>query len=210
MSANELYLIRHGESRMNINSHLIGGRSNETPLTERGIEQSRLLGRYFAENAIIPSHVFASPAVRTLQTARYVLGAMELSVDPIVAEDIQEMDQGMHVGRDREDVYTPAILQAIDEQGKDFKLEGAESMNDVGMRMLRWIEMNVPILNAMDVNRTFVFGHSVAIRSLVSTMHNWTHRQTLEAATENTSFTMLDDESGKWGLNQFGAAPHLE
>ena len=92
MAASELYLIRHGESQMNTNTHLIGGRSNETPLTKRGIRQTQLLGEYLLRNDILPMAVFASPAIRTVETARHTLAAMNINVQPVIADEIQEMD----------------------------------------------------------------------------------------------------------------------
>lgn len=209
MAISELYLIRHGESEMNTNAHLIGGRSNETPLTARGVEQARLLGKYFLENSIIPTHVFASPALRTLQTADNTLSAMNIDIKPIVVDEIQEMDQGDYVGRLRTEVYTPDILLEIDKQGKDFKLPGGESMNDVGNRMLKWVELNVPISRGIEVERTFVFSHGVAIRTLAATLHDWSRAKTFESVTENTSFTLFVNQDDGWYLQALGSTPHL-
>jgi probable phosphoglycerate mutase len=209
MTTSELYLIRHGESEMNTNPHVIGGRSNETPLTERGVEQARLLGKYFLENNIIPTHVFASPAIRTIQTAKNTLEAMQLNIEPVIADDIQEMDQGSNVGRLRTEVYTPEVLLEIDVQGKDFKLPGGESMNDVGARMLNWVEQNVPASTNSEIDRTFVFGHGVAIKTLASTLHDWSRQETYESVTDNTSFTVFHYEEDRWQLQTLGSTPHL-
>lgn len=210
MAKSELYLIRHGESEMNTNTHLIGGRSNETPLTARGIEQARLLGKYFRENGIIPTHVFTSPALRTLQTADTTLSAMNINIKPTIANEIQEMDQGDYVGRLRSEVYTPEVLLKIDKQGKNFKLPGGESMNDVGKRMLQWVELNVPVATAAEVEHTtFVFGHGIAIRTLAATLHDWSRAKTYEAVTENTSFTLFISQNDGWHLQALGSTPHL-
>lgn len=205
----ELYLIRHGESQMNTQGHLVGGRSNETPLTNLGLAQATRLGEYFLAHAIIPDHVFASPAVRTLQTSCNTLAALKLNREPTIADEIQEMDQGEYVGRERTTVYTPAVLQAIQEQGKDFKLPGGESMNGVGSRMLRWIETTVAVDDASD-SRTFVFGHGLAIRSLVSVLENWSHRETFESVTDNTSVTLLVHQDDNWNVQYIGETPHLD
>lgn len=209
MAINELYLIRHGESEMNTNAHLIGGRSNETPLTAKGVDQARLLGKYFLENSIMPTHVFSSPALRTLQTANNTLSAMNIDIKPIVADEIQEMDQGDYVGRLRTEVYTPEVLLEIDRQGKDFKLPGGESMNDVGSRMLQWVERNVPVSRGTEVERTFVFGHGVAIRTLAATLHDWSRAKTFESVTGNTSFTLFINQNDEWHLQSLGSTPHF-
>jgi len=205
----ELYLIRHGESQMNVNSHLVGGRSNETPLTKHGVRQAQLLGEYFLANNILPTQVFASPAVRTRETAMHTLAAMDFTIEPIIATEIQEMDQGDYVGRLRSEVYTPEILSEIDRQGKAFKAPGGESMNDVGRRMLQWVETNIPLAPQSEIERVFVFGHGVAIRTLVATIHDWSRAKTFEAVTDNTSFTLLSNKTQHWQLEYLGATPHL-
>lgn len=211
MARSELYLIRHGESEMNISSHIIGGRSNETPLTERGIDQARRLGRYLVAHNILPTRVFTSPADRTIQTAAYTLGAMGVDIMPTVDDELQEMDQGEYVGRLRKEIYTPEVLQAIDQDGKEFKLTGAESMNEVGERMTQWIFAHVPTEQENPgVERTFVFGHGIAIKTAISSLYNWSHKKTYESVVENTSLTALFGSKKGWQLEAFGATPHLD
>lgn len=207
MASAELYLIRHGESEMNTSAHLIGGRSNETPLTTKGIEQASLLGQYLLRNNIMPDHVFASPALRTVQTARYALDAMNLDIQPTIVDEIQEMDQGDYVGRQRAEVYTPETLKQIEKHGKDFKLPGGESMNDTGNRMLEWLNRHVP---TNDDERTFVFGHGMAIRTLASTIHDWSHTETYQSVTDNTSLSLFVHDGNKWQLHTLGATPHFD
>lgn len=57
----QVYLIRHAETVMNTKSHLVGGRSSETPLTPTGVSQAERLGRLLAERGILPARVFVSP-----------------------------------------------------------------------------------------------------------------------------------------------------
>ncbi|MEO7905312.1 MAG: histidine phosphatase family protein [Candidatus Saccharimonadales bacterium] len=206
----ELYFIRHAESQMNTNPHLIGGRSNESPLTPRGVTQARLLGRYLREMDIIPSRIFSSPAVRTLETARHALGEMGLTGEPVIDDELQEMTQGDYVGRPRIDVYTSGVKREIQRQGKDFKLLGGESMNDVGERMLRWVQLNVPTSTSSEVERTLVFGHGLAIRTLAATLYDWSQAQTFQSATDNTSITLLRSVGEQWQLEYLGATPHLD
>lgn len=202
----ELYLIRHGESEMNTNAHLIGGRSNDTPLTEQGVQQAQLLGAYLLEQGIVPTDVFASPAIRTMDTARHALSTMGLATEPTIAHEIQEMDQGDFVGRPRIQVYTQEVLDEIKMQGKDFKLKGGESMNGVGRRMYDWVETTVSTLEG---RRTFVFGHGLAIRTYLSTLYDWSHAETLSSEIGNTSITKLEYLNKHWELRELSATPHL-
>lgn len=201
-------MFRHGESVMNTQLHLIGGRSNETPLTETGILQSKRLGAFLLENGIFPDYVHASPAVRTLETARYSLQAMGVEIEPVINDGIQELDQGKWVGRERIEIYTDDMLAEIKRLGKDFKGDGGESMNDVGERMLSRLlgqfEGYIPLKKP---ERHFVYTHGVAIRCLVSKILDWSQKQTYETQTDNTSMTLMVRRGGQWALEYLGKMP---
>lgn len=192
----ELYLIRHAETVMNTNPHLVGGRSNDTPLTSKGIEQAKRLGTIMLSKGIMPQMVFVSPARRTIQTARYSLSEMGLSIEPIVHEDIQEQGQGSAEGKPRNEIYTEEVLQDILTHDKDFKLEGGESMNDVGERMLSWIKQTFSEEYGDSPLRYFVYTHGGAIKYLASHILGWRRQQTYETAIDNTSVNLFILQNG--------------
>jgi broad specificity phosphatase PhoE len=201
----DLYVIRHAESAANASgSHLIGGRSNETPLTEKGTEQAIRLGCYLSAKAIEPDFIYSSPALRTLQTAHYALGEMSITTEPTIDDNLQELDQGLWVGRNRKDTYTEEVLADIALLGKDFKADGGESMNEVGERMLTAVSSIADRhANEHDTVTGIVFTHGVAIRCLASTIHNWPHKQTYETETPNASVSLFTRSAGEWSLRSF-------
>jgi broad specificity phosphatase PhoE len=192
----ELYLIRHAETVMNTNPHLVGGRSNETLLTAKGIEQAKRLGRAMAARSIIPAKVYASPAIRTIDTARYSLAEMGLEIEPLVQDAIQELGQGFAEGKLRTEVYTDAVKQDIERLGKDFKLEGGESMNDVGLRMHGWISETITGTEADEPARYFVYTHGGSIKYLASHILGWSHPQTYDTEIANTSVNLFTLDEG--------------
>jgi broad specificity phosphatase PhoE len=201
----DLYVIRHAESAANASgSHLIGGRSNETPLTEKGIEQAKQLGRYLLTKDIKPDFIYASPAVRTLETARYALAEMGITSKPLIEDALQELDQGRWVGRNRKDTYTSEVLADIAMLGKDFKSDGGESMNEVGERMLTAIS-TIAVHHEGEVGTVtgLVFTHGVAIRCLAATIHDWPHKQTYETETPNASVSLFTRTGDGWKLQSF-------
>ena len=79
--AKTLWLLRHGDAE----SH--GLRDDfERPLTARGERQSRAAGRAFARLGVRFEHVFTSPRVRALDTARLVCA--ELDLEPVVHQPL--------------------------------------------------------------------------------------------------------------------------
>jgi phosphohistidine phosphatase len=77
--ARTLWLLRHGDAEPH------GTRGDfERRLTKRGERQSRAAGRAFSRLGVQFEHVFTSPRVRALDTARLVCAELEL--EPIVHE----------------------------------------------------------------------------------------------------------------------------
>lgn len=204
----EIYLIRHAETVMNINPHLVGGRSNESPLTDRGVEQAKQLGRTLLAEQVFPTKVFVSPAIRTLETARYSLSEMGLAAKEVIVHDeIQELSQGVWEGEQRAEVYTDTVLEDIARLGKDFKLEGGESMNDVGIRMHRWMAETFSEPARQENTRYFVYTHGNAIKCLASLLQGLSHKQTYETEIGNTSISLFTGHSETWEVAYLNRSP---
>lgn len=79
--ARTLWLLRHGDAEPH------GARADfERRLTDRGERQSRAAGRALVRLGVGFEHVFTSPRVRALETARLVCA--ELDLEPIVHEPL--------------------------------------------------------------------------------------------------------------------------
>jgi probable phosphoglycerate mutase len=203
-----LYLIRHAESAMNTTPELISGRTNETPLTGRGVMQARHLGRYLVAHDVIPGSVHVSPAVRTQQTARYCLKEMGLELEHRVHDNLQELDQGDWAGLVRAEIYTDEVLGEIERLGMDFKAPSGESMREVGARMEDWLQETFDDYQPAEAPEThLVFTHGVAIRSLVGRMLGWDNKRIYQTITDNTSLTMLDRNANEWQVQYVARRP---
>lgn len=202
----ELLVIRHGESAWNAGNvggpHIIGGRSNETPLTDLGQSQSKNIGRLLLKKGLIPDRVFSSPAVRALDTCRIALSEMGLDIDVTVDYALQEMDQGDWVGHTRDEVYTPEVRSEMERLGMDFKSPGGESMHETGIRIFNWA--NSTFEDTTEPQLVYVFGHGMATRSFAAYLHNWTREQTFLAETDNTSLSLFNRLNGRWTLDYLG------
>jgi phosphohistidine phosphatase len=87
--ARHLWLLRHGEAEPHD-----ADADDARRLTERGREQSRAAGRALAALGVEFQHVFTSPKVRALETAR--LACETLGVEPVEHEPLR-------AGFDRDD-----------------------------------------------------------------------------------------------------------
>ncbi|MGT2928698.1 histidine phosphatase family protein [Streptococcus dentasini] len=84
-----LYLMRHGQTRFNVQKRIQG--ASDSPLTDLGIEQARAAKQYFEDNGIRFDAVYASTQERACDTAEIVSGRTDI----IRLKGLKEMDFGV-------------------------------------------------------------------------------------------------------------------
>lgn len=200
----DIYFIRHGQSTANLEPHIINGRGNHYPLSLLGEQQASLVGPWLLDQTGVPDAVFASPAVRTLETARLALEAAGLDLTLQIDDDLQEMSAGDWTGLLRDDMYTPEVQARIEAEQMDFKTPGGESMREVAERKLRAVER-------LQGETVWVFGHGAAIRCMVGTVLGWPHAEMYQAKDwmYNASITHLARKAGRLSVPAFAMVEHL-
>ena len=93
----KLYIARHGETAWNVENRVSG--RTDIPLTERGLEQARLLAQNAMGKGI--EVIIASPLLRARQTAQAVSDAIGVPVE--LDERLIELDFGTFEGAPRTD-----------------------------------------------------------------------------------------------------------
>jgi broad specificity phosphatase PhoE len=88
----QLLLIRHGQSRANID-HII--QDDDDPLTDLGRHQADLLGQYLAATREIV-YLYASPLARARETAEIIGG--HIGQEPLFESGLAEMSAGSAAG----------------------------------------------------------------------------------------------------------------
>jgi broad specificity phosphatase PhoE len=199
-----LNFIRHGQSAANLEPHLINGRGNHHPLSTMGEQQSSLVGPWLLKEYGRPDAVVSSSAIRTCETGRLAVLAAGLDVPILIDDDLQELSQGDWTGMLRTEVYTPEVYTRIQTEKMDFKAPNGESMNDVTERKLR-------AANNMPEGNIWIFGHGIAIRSLVGAVMGWSHSEIHAARTTmfNTSVTQFDRTADGLQLVSYAMVDHL-
>jgi broad specificity phosphatase PhoE len=199
-----VYLARHAESVLNVNGHIIGGRSNETPLTPRGVEQAVGLGQFIRRTNLNPDYAFSSPAVRALETTRIAFEHAGYDHSVTIEDGVQELDQGQWTGLQRDKIYTPQVLKIIENSDKSFKAPGGESMDDVGIRMLDTLDERVDKLLEETPTTLWFSTHGFAIKCFASCIHNWSRHRTYTSEVPNASVTLFTRTNRKWKLEYLG------
>ena len=197
-----LYLIRHAECEANTHPEIIGGRSNNSPLTANGKEQARKL--YQSLKFINFDEIYCSPAVRAIETARIGLGSLERI---IITDKLQELDQGEWTGKVRKDTYTPEILEMMSKDQLNFKAPGGESQNEVTIRMKEWLDETK--VNHLTDHKIAAFAHNGAIKYLLRDILSKDIGVDFSIQLENTSITQIRYTEGTWKLSRFNDYMHL-
>ena len=205
----DLYLIRHAESEMNNRSDLIGGRTNHTPLSEKGKRQATLLGRRFHDSGVFFDNFYSSTARRTVETAEIVIEQLGRSIDEVVQTQILlELDQGDWEGKPRIEIYTPEVLQAINSDNWNFTPPNGESQRTVEERMLGWVDKN--LISRYKTDSTVGgFTHGVSVKCLLRGIMGFSPKITYKITLDNTSITRLKYSETGWHLLAINDISHL-
>ena len=189
----EFLFIRHGETEMNTRPDLIGGRSNHTPLTERGKKQAAKVGEYLLFSSAYgkPAAIYSSPAIRAVSTGLIVCAEAGLDALPIVQDErLLEISQGMFEGMPRDGVYNEEnrIRYHLDEL--DGKLPTGESVLDAQIRKRSFLDETH---ERHPDGLVIVFGHGLAIRSLAGQIQQLEKPAIVHGLkTNNVSLTRID------------------
>lgn len=189
----ELLFVRHCESEMNTRPELIGGRSNHTPATARGLYQAAMLGAYFCETETTFDAVYSSGAVRADQTAQAVVEAAGFDLPIEIDERLQEIGQGEWEGLNRLDIYTDDFIHRYRLNDIDGCLPGAESVAAAQVRVGSFVrDMEV----VHPDGRLLVVSHGFLIRSLVGRIRRQSKSDIVSASTPNVSLTEISVKDG--------------
>ena len=203
----EIYFVRHGQTIWNVEKRFQG--LSDSPLTELGITQAKLLGEKLKD--IKFDKFYSTSLKRAYDTANYIKGNRKQKVE--IFDDFVEISMGDMEGIKQED-----FKKLYPEQVKNFffnQLEydpssfGGESFLEVRERVIRglnkFIELN------KNYERVLVVSHGATLKTLlhyisgkdISTLSD-------EAIPKNTSYTIVKYENGKFEITDFSNTTHLE
>ena len=158
-----IYLLRHGETIWNREGRLQG--QGDSPLTLRGIEQARALGRCLAREIDDPAafSLVASPLGRCWQTAAIVAETLGLDTGAIAFEPrLMEHAFGDWEGLTKPEIKArdPDSWRARAADKWNVPVPGGESHGMVSARVARWLE------EQDRDSRLIVVSHGMAGRAL--------------------------------------------
>jgi len=183
-------------------AEIVSGRSNHTPLTKKGYAQAKAAGEWLALHGIVPTVTITSPALRTRETLATCLAAMQHTTATEIEDRIQEISHGEMEGQPRPEVWNTERRDLHAQNPLNYALPGGESIVDVQMRKMAWLEDTVRRYPDQTI---LAAGHGYAIRSLVGHLLGWDHSQiAFMSETPNCSLTHITYENGEFSVEYLG------
>jgi broad specificity phosphatase PhoE len=222
----ELVLVRHGESVGNLAAKdastkglarlELDIRDPDTPLSDNGIEQARVLGehlgRWPAER--LPEVVLASPYARAAMTTEHTLAALRSAPRTVADERVRERDLGLFDGLTGAGIRElhPEESERREAMGKFYyRPPGGESWVDVVLRV-RSLLQDVRIEHPD--RRVWVFTHQAVIMAFRYVLESLTEEDVLDIdrGTPLANCSLTTYRRGPHGLEleAYGAVEHLE
>ncbi len=213
-----LSLIRHGESTINITPDVMG-QPGDTPLTENGEHQARILEDYLYRNNINFNHVFSSDYKRAYDTAKLALGE---DYPIVIVPELQEYDAGDWNGASRAKELTTEVQMKMGLFGNAFLPPNGESMHMVERRASKWLEdaiiYNKDIMTeaaerkAQDKKPLEIacFSHGMTIKCILHFVMGFDQNFTWRINIDNTSITKLYFGPSGWRLLSINDCSHLK
>jgi broad specificity phosphatase PhoE len=156
-----LFLIRHGETDWNREGRVLG-RLRGNHLNEKGRREVAALADALTTQGI--RAVYTSPLERAKQSAEILCERLDL-LDPIVEEDLTEVDAGEWAGRPRHELVDDPIWIQAHEDPVGVRFPNGERLEDAAQRALACIDRLV----ARHCDETLaVVTHGDVVRSIVA------------------------------------------
>ena len=157
MNKKTIYIIRHGETDMNLRECLQGQIDSE--LNENGIKEAGTAAENIRNAGIVFDIIYSSPLKRAMKTAQIIADGREVIAEPLIKEmrfghyegmPYKSIDSGMWAFiRDPENTRPPADVESI------------KSLTDRTGRFLR------RVLNDSSCGNILAVSHGIALRSML-------------------------------------------
>ncbi len=171
--------MRHGETAWNVSGRFQGMR--RVPLNSLGKMQAVILAKKFLKISF--DRVYASPALRTMQTARCIVPRNVIFAD----EELCELRRPIFEGRTHDQIVKliPKIKQEWTAEGIDWKPKaGGESLRELQIRAIRFF---TGVCKENAAKRILIVTHGSVIKSILHFLHggkpeDFLHRRGVENA----------------------------
>ena len=201
-----IHFIRHGQTEWNTEKKLQGHLNS--PLTEEGIEQTKLL--YEKIRYIDFNKIYTSPQGRAIHTAKILKGKKDIPIFEL--EEIMEMGFGNIEGLEKEKFkekhpksFMNLWTDAVKYDPSDF---GGESFIEVEKRAIKGLKKLVRENISGDI---IVVSHGMVLKVIFGyVLNHGLDKFWIDPVPQNTSITTISFSDGKFKIENFSNIDHLE
>ncbi len=175
-----IYFVRHGQSMWNVAWKVCG--ATDIPLTEKGHEQAKAIGRKICEERIKFDEILCSPLLRAYDTAQHISEAV--GVPFRVEERLKEQNFGKYEGvTGKSEEFQAAKRHFID------SYEGGESMLKLAQRVYNLLDD----LKKEADNKTYLLvAHNGIARVVCSYFQDMTNEEYAGYGIDNCEIKRFD------------------
>lgn len=199
-----LILLRHGETEWNLTGRW-QGQAADTPLTDLGREQARIVARRLRAYPI--RAIYSSDLLRAFETAQII--GQALGVEPVPEPSLRESDIGAWTGLTWEQIATrfPDEVAAM-VAGQEVRRGGGESYGELQARLAAAAGQ----IAARHPGQTVLLvSHGAALRSLVAHALDASLAQMHRIAIGgNTALSVVQMRHGHLRLVTYNDTAHLD
>lgn len=207
-----LYLIRHGESHINV-TPFADLTTMDAELTDKGHQQAAALRDWLKTTDLKADALYTSSLRRALQTASYVGEA--LSTDLITDDRLREIGNSYRTGLPIEEDRLPRIFVERWANSAPFisrstEFEGIESWMHFRIRLAEFVD---DLMHRYAGKHVFVVAHGGVVAAMFDNIFNVGPYRRCSMHTDNTSITLFeyDEQSQRepWVLYYHNRVEHL-
>jgi len=180
-----VYVVRHGEAEGNREGRFLG--HVNPPLTERGREQARKMGKALKGLGI--ERIRASDLTRAFTTASVIGEILGLSVETTPA--LREVNHGVMDGWTAQAIMASEYGPAREKDKYNFQPPGGESYKSIEFRILSELTPPPPV-------PTLLVTHLGPMRVLLHCLGGASQSETTGAKIGHDEMLILRNNSGQW------------
>jgi len=157
----KIFIFRHGQTEDN-KTHTFSG-FRQSDLTPEGIEEAKTIGETLKNEKV--TKAYQSDLIRSQHTLQLVLGNYHQGVNIITDPRIKERDYGNLTGKNKDEIEREYPEQyKLWHRSYEVSPPGGESIQDVEVRVLSFLNDVLPTLKPEDV--VFISAHGNSIRPM--------------------------------------------
>ena len=189
--------MRHGQAESNVN-RVLAGRYMESHLTEYGRQQVVDSAKQLMKNIAIEK-VYASPVVRTVETAQIV--CQVLGTDYVIDERLYETEMGRLVGMNYEEVtikYGDVLTRFYYDHDPVLESFGVEAFASVKHRITSLLD---DLSHKHEDSNVLMVTHLDPIKAALATLLDLTPEALHRWNIRNASLTILKHERSTYSIS---------